>query len=216
MMGDYVGGLGHESEGNTGLIYMRARYMDPVLGRFISEDPAGDGNNWFVYCGDNPANSTDASGHKNWSGVAGADIMTIIAMGFAYLAAYLQNLPCESIAIKVGAMALNVSFAAFCLILSVMCFMCALDQSFNLYNFFHDACIDGVSDLIGCALNLGKSSKTSAALRVLDEDIIKGLTQDVELAERANLILGGSSRMMFTAVFGQLAADTAALFLINN
>src|SRR5579884_3271915 len=31
----YVGGLGHESEGNTDLIYMRARYMDPVLGRFV-------------------------------------------------------------------------------------------------------------------------------------------------------------------------------------
>jgi len=31
----YVGGLGHESEGNTSLIYMRARYMDPVLGRFV-------------------------------------------------------------------------------------------------------------------------------------------------------------------------------------
>ena len=35
----YCGSLGHPSENTTGLIYMRARYYDPVLGRFISEDP---------------------------------------------------------------------------------------------------------------------------------------------------------------------------------
>ena len=30
----------------TGTIYLRARYYDPVIGRFLSEDPAGDGLNW--------------------------------------------------------------------------------------------------------------------------------------------------------------------------
>ena len=34
----FVGNLGHPSEDETGLIYMRARYMDPVLGRFVSEE----------------------------------------------------------------------------------------------------------------------------------------------------------------------------------
>jgi RHS repeat-associated protein len=57
-----VGSLGHESDANTGLIYMRARYMDPVLGRFLSEDPSEDGVNWFVYCGDEPVNHTDKTG----------------------------------------------------------------------------------------------------------------------------------------------------------
>jgi RHS repeat-associated protein len=58
----YVGGLGHESDTNTGLIYMRARYMDPVLGRFLSEDPGRDGANWFVYCGGEPVSFFDQSG----------------------------------------------------------------------------------------------------------------------------------------------------------
>jgi len=58
----YVGSLGHESDTNTGLIYMRARYMDPVLGRFLSEDPSKDGGNWFVYCGDEPVSFFDQSG----------------------------------------------------------------------------------------------------------------------------------------------------------
>ncbi|CEK14889.1 RHS repeat-associated core domain [Chthonomonas calidirosea] len=38
---------------------MRARYMDPVLGRFISEDPSRDGVNCFVYCADEPINQVD-------------------------------------------------------------------------------------------------------------------------------------------------------------
>ena len=58
----FVGSLGHTSEDNTGLIYMRARYMDPVLGRFASEDPAEDGANWYVYCTNNPPNYYDPFG----------------------------------------------------------------------------------------------------------------------------------------------------------
>src|SRR5579875_4098003 len=73
----YVGSLGHESEGNTGLIYMRARYMDPVLGRFISEDPSRDGVNWFVYCGDEPVNHVDPNGKIEWEGFLGALFMVI-------------------------------------------------------------------------------------------------------------------------------------------
>jgi len=58
----FVGNLGHTSEGETGLIYMRARYMDPALGRFISEDPAKDGVNWYAYCGNSPTNGVDPDG----------------------------------------------------------------------------------------------------------------------------------------------------------
>ncbi len=36
----FVGALGHPTEDDTGLIYMRARWMDPVTGTFVSEDPA--------------------------------------------------------------------------------------------------------------------------------------------------------------------------------
>jgi RHS repeat-associated protein len=58
----FCGSLGHTTEDNTGLIYMRARYYDPSLGRFISEDPAGQGKNWYVYCGNNPVNFIDRDG----------------------------------------------------------------------------------------------------------------------------------------------------------
>ncbi len=58
----FVGSLGHTSEDETGLIYMRARWMDPALGRFISEDPALHGLNCYVYCDSNPVVRADATG----------------------------------------------------------------------------------------------------------------------------------------------------------
>ena len=46
----------------TGYIYLRARYYDPIIGRFISEDPIRDGLNWYVYCGNNPVMFFDPLG----------------------------------------------------------------------------------------------------------------------------------------------------------
>ena len=46
----------------TGDIYLRARYYDPSIGRFISEDPIKDGTNWYVYCSNNPIAFVDPSG----------------------------------------------------------------------------------------------------------------------------------------------------------
>ena len=53
---------GEYFDAETGFIYLRARYMDPQTGRFISEDPAGDGVNWYVYAAGNPVRYYDPSG----------------------------------------------------------------------------------------------------------------------------------------------------------
>ncbi|MBU5449160.1 RHS repeat-associated core domain-containing protein [Acetivibrio sp. MSJd-27] len=53
---------GEYFDNETGFIYLRARYYDPSMGRFITEDPAKDGVNWFVYCGNNPVNLWDPTG----------------------------------------------------------------------------------------------------------------------------------------------------------
>jgi len=50
------------------LYYYRARYYDPTLQRYLSEDPmgfAGGDHNLYRYVGNNPANFTDPSG--NWA-----------------------------------------------------------------------------------------------------------------------------------------------------
>jgi RHS repeat-associated protein len=58
----FVGALGHPSDDETGLIYMRARHMDPVCGRFESRDTYPEGNR-YGYCQDNPVTGVDPTGH---------------------------------------------------------------------------------------------------------------------------------------------------------
>ncbi len=56
----------------TGTIYLRARYYDPGIGRFITEDSVrGTSNdplslNLYTYCGNNPVNYVDPSGHMRY------------------------------------------------------------------------------------------------------------------------------------------------------
>jgi RHS repeat-associated protein len=62
----YLGFTGREHDSETGLIYYRARYMDPVLGRFTSEDPIGFAAGDFNvarYVGNSPLNWVDPSGN---------------------------------------------------------------------------------------------------------------------------------------------------------
>ncbi len=55
---------GRERDSLTGLLYYRARFYDPQLGRFISEDPIGlaGGINSFAYVGNNPVLYRDPGG----------------------------------------------------------------------------------------------------------------------------------------------------------
>ena len=46
----------------TGLYYFNARWYDPRLGRFTSEDPIRDGMNWHVYVRNNPLRYVDPTG----------------------------------------------------------------------------------------------------------------------------------------------------------
>jgi RHS repeat-associated protein len=55
---------GRELDAESGLYYNRARYYDPALGRFISEDPIGlaGGVNQYAYAGNSPIDFTDPNG----------------------------------------------------------------------------------------------------------------------------------------------------------
>jgi RHS repeat-associated protein len=53
-----------EWDSDTGLYYYRARYYDPKIGRFLSEDPIRflGGNNFYTYVENDPVNRVDPSG----------------------------------------------------------------------------------------------------------------------------------------------------------
>src|SRR5262249_18756836 len=58
---------GREFDSESGLLYYRARYYDPKIGRFISEDPItfDGGINFYAYVGNNPINLTDPFGEQD-------------------------------------------------------------------------------------------------------------------------------------------------------
>lgn len=56
---------GREKDSETGLYYYRARYYDPEIGRFVSEDPIGflGGINFYAYVDNNPLVNNDPTGN---------------------------------------------------------------------------------------------------------------------------------------------------------
>ena len=66
---------GYYFDSETNLYYLQTRYYDPSIGRFISPDSIDylnnesvDGLNLYAYCGNNPVNRFDPSGHAwKWS-----------------------------------------------------------------------------------------------------------------------------------------------------
>jgi RHS repeat-associated protein len=73
---------GREYDSETGFYYNRARYYDPQLGRFISEDPIGlaGGINGYVYGRNDPVNARDPSGTKECP--AGTELYYLVRTRF--------------------------------------------------------------------------------------------------------------------------------------
>ncbi len=59
----YGGASGCQTDADTGLVLMGHRYYDSRTGRFLTQDHAKSGGNWYAYCGNNPVNASDPSGN---------------------------------------------------------------------------------------------------------------------------------------------------------
>ncbi len=67
---NYYAFSGREYDPAVDLIFYRARYYDPLIGRFLTRDPAGmvDGANIYVYAGNNPITRIDPRGTTHCGG----------------------------------------------------------------------------------------------------------------------------------------------------
>jgi len=83
---------GKKLDDETGLYYFGARYYDPLLGRFITPDtivqnPSDPQTlNRYSYCGNNPINRVDPTGHswkKFWKAAVTAIVGTILIVASA-------------------------------------------------------------------------------------------------------------------------------------
>ena len=55
----------------SGMLQLGARFYWPEVGRFIQQDPVGDGMNWYAYAGNNPVSYIDPYGLLNIPGLSG-------------------------------------------------------------------------------------------------------------------------------------------------
>ena len=55
----FVGKGQYQTDNDSGLMLLGERYYDASVGRFISSDPAKDGDNWYAYCDNNPLDGSD-------------------------------------------------------------------------------------------------------------------------------------------------------------
>ena len=82
---DDVGYTGHKFDKDLGLSYMQARYYDPMIGRFMSNDPVGFSNihnfNRYTYANNNPYKYVDPDGKQSVLGIYSQSVNEQVVQG---------------------------------------------------------------------------------------------------------------------------------------
>ena len=163
----------------TGFIYLRARYYDPNVGRFISVDPAKDGLNWYTCCNDNPIVFVDKNGlWPTWSQIL--TVGAIIAVAAVAIVATVASAGTAGAAIGLGvSAAIGVSGATATTLTTIAtagCYAVAgaigasalsdVNEVFTGYNPIRDSFMDGNQDLYDATrslLYIGSAAITTLA-----------------------------------------------------
>jgi len=74
----FTGFFGNQTE-ESGLVYMRARFYNPTIRRFVNADPAQQGWNWYAYAAGNPLGFVDPTGLGN------ASVLNAVQTGLSFL-----------------------------------------------------------------------------------------------------------------------------------
>ena len=102
----YFGYCGEYYDPELDMIYLRNRYYSPGIGRFITEDPARDGANWYAYCNNNPVMFVDPSGEVAVIDDAAAVLVITAAGTYAYVSYKRLTSPEGQKMIREGAVAI--------------------------------------------------------------------------------------------------------------
>ena len=102
----YFGYCGEYYDPELDMIYLRNRYYSPGIGRFITEDPARDGVNWYAYCNNNPVMFVDPSGEVAVIDDAAAVLVITAAGTYAYVSYKRLTSPEGQKMIREGAVAI--------------------------------------------------------------------------------------------------------------
>ncbi len=82
---------GHDNDGGTGLVYMGARHYDPVVGGFLTFDPAGQYASPYAYVGNNPTNAVDRDGQYGEELIAAAITAATVAATVTFIDSMIQT-----------------------------------------------------------------------------------------------------------------------------
>jgi RHS repeat-associated protein len=202
----YCANLGHP-EDETGLVYMRARYYEPATGRFISEDPARDGVNWYLYADGNPVNKVDSKGQSAESewyavGVAATAIAVIYAMLIPAARGILEVYKAGRFATPLGSMANQFVATLTAIVGGVLTAMFAV---IAIYSFMR--ALGGLQTEIKAIISMS-SGWIAARTLALYQDSLHGLSKLGQFA-------GGVGLTAAIAAGSYMGMTTAALLLID-
>lgn len=115
---DEIGFTGHIKDSDTGLNYMQARFYDPVIGRFYSNDPVG----WtptspihsfgrYTYANNNPYKYTDPNGEFAFWGAAFAAALDVVTQGVMIATGHQESFDPGSVMVSAAAGFVGVGIA---------------------------------------------------------------------------------------------------------
>ncbi len=110
-VGNRIFWQGREYFPDLGLYHFRARWYDPVTGRFLSKDPLGiaAGLNLYAFCGGDPVNHLDPYG-TSWQSVASSFVVGVV-VGAVVAAAIAAAVPAVT-AVLAGALGAEMASAS--------------------------------------------------------------------------------------------------------
>ncbi len=157
---------GEQRDARTQFYYLRARYYNPAIGRFVGRDPLPTGN-LYAYVGNNPVNFVDPTGLQGTSDAALAACAAAAVYGGTAAAA-----GAETVVVPVGSAG---GAAAVCLG-SALIAVC-VEGGCELVGDAIGALAEGVSDVAGKVGGFlgskNKKPKPPIIIRYTDEDPVK-------------------------------------------